>query len=301
MSEPQGVDREALIRLLAPPEIDCSSTDPYPNVLLPHRIDLRDRASYVRAHVRGAVCVPAGGLSRSLFLLPPRTAPLLLLASEPEQARGAAQLLTERGWEKVRWFDGRIEEIDAGFLESGMQPNRLWEPSPFLLRVEPLLPREGSACDLACGSGRNAVFLAVRGRDVLGVDLLPDALAQARLLARAACIAEPGRARFRRADLTDAAQAARVLVPGHWSVLTCFRYLDRALLPRLPEALAPGGVLVYETFLEEQARVKGKPSRPEYLLRPGELREVFAGLEILEEREGPDAEGNRLASIAVRR
>ena len=65
-------------------------------------------------------------------------------------------------------------------------------------------------------------------------------------------------------------------------------YLHRPLFPRLIEALAPGGVLLYETFMLGNERF-GKPSNPEFLLRPGELREAFAGLSEMGFEEGPVA------------
>jgi len=135
---------------------------------------------------------------------------------------------------------------------------------------------------------------------VLGVDRLPDALRQARRLARAAHVPS-GRLSLRRVDLTDAAAVARILPEGGLRVILCFRYLDRALLPRIAAALAPGGWLLYETFLEAQARAGRKPSRPAFLLKPGELRTAFAGLEVVHWVEGEDARGDHTAALVARR
>lgn len=194
----------------------------------------------------------------------------------------------------------------------------LWEPAPFLEEVELLLPTSGRAVDLACGSGRNAVYLGLqrlrrssaheiqnqtRGAAddmVLGVDILPDAIEQARRLRRAAGC--PARlVRFHCADLTDEAKIRSILRPQRYSVVMCFRYLDRALLPHIGRALSPGGMVVYETFLAKQREVHGKPSNPAFLLEPGELRRAFEDLEILRYREGEDATGNFTASLLARR
>lgn len=164
------------------------------------------------------------------------------------------------------------------------------------------LPRTGEAIDLACGSGREAAFLALHRSRVVGVDILADALAQARTLARAAGV-PPRRLSFRRADLTDPRTTGVLLRPGRFRVITCFRYLDRALLPVIADALAAGGWVVYQTFLEAQARAGRKPVRPTYLLRPGELREAFEsrdGTDIIYYAEGPDERGDHVASLVAR-
>lgn len=191
-------------------------------------------------------------------------------------------------------------------LSAGRETSRLWEPAALLRACSDRLPRTGRALDLACGSGRDATFLALRGLEVLGVDLLPDALRQARALARRATAPSArdpvrrGRASFRRVDLTDDRAVGRLLRPGRFDVVTCFRYLDRRLLPHLSGALAPGGWLIYQTFLEAQARAGRKPRRPAFLLQPGELRRAFPGLEVLQFTEGPDDRGDHLASLVAR-
>ena len=62
-------------------------------------------------------------------------------------------------------------------------------------------------------------------------------------------------------------------------------YLWRPLMPTLLESLAPGGVLIYETFTEGHETV-GKPSRPDFLLRPGELLEICSGLRVVAFEDG---------------
>jgi SAM-dependent methyltransferase len=267
----------------------------------PRLLDVRDRGAYRRSHLRGAANVPGTLLPERLFLLPPRARRLLVIGPGADASRRAASLLAGRGFRELGWLDGNLGAVPPSLLTSGAESVRLWEPSPWLARQEGLLPREGPAADLACGSGRDAVYLALGGRSVLGLDILPDAVRQARILAREARIEPPGRATFRLADLEDLRSACRWLRSGRFSVLTCFRYLDRRLLPFLAGALAPGGVLLYQTFLEEQARRGGRPRRPEYLLMPGELLEAFPDLEVLAYDEGTDQDGSWLASVAGRK
>ena len=267
--------------------------------LHPPIVDLRSPAAYLRGHLPGSVSIPSSKLLRSLFLLPPRDQGLILVAAKEADACEGAEALRERGWSRVQWLDGPLRDLGSGNLVSGREPNRIWEPAPLLRRFEPRLPRVGLACDLACGSGRDAAFLALGGRDVLGLDLLPDALQQARTVAREARIPTPGRVRFRRTDLSDPAVVRAVLRPGRFSVLTCFRYLDRGLFPSIAAAVASGGWLVAQTFLEEQARSGRKPKNPAYLLRPGELRGAFPGWRIVSYHEGQDREGNWMAGLVA--
>jgi hypothetical protein len=84
-----------------------------------------------------------------------------------------------------------------------------------------------------------------------------------------------------------------------FSAVLVFNYLHRPLVPALTGALAAGGLLLYETFTIGQ-RERGHPRNPDFLLRDGELRELFADLEILRYREG-DYDGRLIASLAARK
>ncbi len=226
-----------------------------------------------------------------------------MVGSSGRAAAQAAQILARHGRPFANWLDGSPQDLPRVLRRAGAEVNRTWEPAPLLREFIKGLPQAGAAIDLACGSGREAAFLALHRPAVLGVDILPDALRQARALARAAGVA-PGRLRLRRADLTEAGTAGALLPPQRYRVILCFRYLDRALLPAVARALAPGGWVIYQTFLEAQARAGRRPKRPAYLLQPGELHRAFAGaggLEIIHYAEGPDARGDHLASLVGRR
>ncbi|QQE07736.1 class I SAM-dependent methyltransferase [Cupriavidus sp. ISTL7] len=137
------------------------------------------------------------------------------------------------------------------------------EPSPWVVRWTPLLRAGGRVLDLACGSGRHARWLAERGFAVLGVDR--DGAALAGL---------PPAVRTRQVDLEQGAWPLGDEAPFDAMIVT--NYLHRPLWPHLLDALAPGGVLVYETFAAGNETV-GKPSNPDFLLRPGELLDAVRG------------------------
>ena len=247
-----------------------------------------------------------------MFMLPPPERPILLVAHEPATAERTARRLSARGRPRVAWLAAPLASLSwtpdlrphgSPLVRTGREPNRSWEAAPLLCAFAARLPRHGSAIDLACGSGREVVALALRRPSVVGVDILPDALRQARRLAHAAA-APPGRIHLRRADLTDPQEAARLLAPQSRRVILCFRFLWRPLFPMIADALAPGGWLLYETFLEAQARAGRRPARASFLLQPGELRSAFAGsdrFEIVHYAEGPNARGDHLASLVARR
>ena len=265
-------------------------------------VDIRGREAYRRGHLRGAISIPRGRLPRSLYLLPPRERSLLLVGRDGTAAAEGARFLAGHGRSRVTWLEGSPRDLPRDLWRSGMDVNRAWEPAPLLRDFIARLPRTGEAIDLACGSGREAAFLALFRPRVLGVDILPDALRQARALARAAGGA-PERLTLRRADLTDAHVVGDLLRPRRFRVIMCFRYLDRALLPVIAGALGRGGWVIYQTFLEDQARAGRRPTRSAFLLKPGELRAAFEsadGIEIVHYTEGPDARGDHLASLVGR-
>lgn len=171
------------------------------------------------------------------------------------------------------------------------------EPAAFLAAHASLLPIAGRALDVACGAGRNALFLAERGLDVLGVDVSPVGLALAQ---RAAA------ARGLSLELVAADLRAFALPRAAFSVVTCIHYLERSIFAALEAAIAPGGVLVFETFTRDQlAFPEAHPRRAEFLLAPQELLRAFPSLEVVRYAEGEHrlADGRRatLAQLIARR
>lgn len=150
-------------------------------------------------------------------------------------------------------------------------------PADFLVEHRQLLPPAGRALDVAMGSGRNALYLASLGYEVTGIDVSGVAVER--------CRAEAGR-RGLRVEAVKADLESYQLQRETYDVVIDFYYLQRELAPALVAALRPGGVLVFESFTTEQRRFGWGPQQEEFLLRPGELRSLFAGLEELVYREG---------------
>ena len=158
-------------------------------------------------------------------------------------------------------------------------------PSPFMEQIAHLLPVDGRALDLACGAGRNAMYLAHRGLKVDAVDISRVALERARVDAGELPIRWLGR------DLDDGFEAT-----VDYDVIVNIRYVNLALVSTLTDSLRPGGVLVIEQHLASAADVIG-PKNPAYRVEKGELSRVASGMivEHIDERLFNDPDGRRAA------
>lgn len=149
-----------------------------------------------------------------------------------------------------------------------------FEPNRFLRENIGLLP-PGDALDLACGNGRNSLFLAERGYRVTAVDISPEGISQ--------CIR---RARGRGLKVNAVvADLERFAIPeGRFDLIVDLYYLQRSLIPQIKTGLRPGGMVLFETFTVDQAGI-GHPSNPDYLLKHNELLKRFRDFRILFYRE----------------
>jgi 2-polyprenyl-3-methyl-5-hydroxy-6-metoxy-1,4-benzoquinol methylase len=151
-----------------------------------------------------------------------------------------------------------------------------FEPAPFLVQNVELLPK-GRVLDVAMGNGRNAIYLARLGFDVEGVDMSPEAINIALELARKAGVTIKAQV----ADL----EGDYLIQKDNYEVIICFNYLQRSLIPKIKDGLRRGGMVVYETFIIDQAEF-GKPKNPNYLLKHNELLDMFRDFRCLRYREG---------------
>ncbi len=146
------------------------------------------------------------------------------------------------------------------------------EPAALLVENRSLLPKGGKALDIGMGTGRNALYLASLGFRVTGIDLSAVAVEKCRQKAEALGLAIEA----------VVADLERYELPAEeYDLIVNFYYLQRDLAPQIVAALKAGGVLVFETYTIDQLRFGYGPKKADHLLRPGELREMFAGLETL--------------------
>jgi rhodanese-related sulfurtransferase len=255
-----------------------------------HFVDVRTPEEYERlGHVPGARLLPSDLVACAPAVLPEDGRPVVVYCEHGMRSLHAAAFLARAGVPGVvnmtggmsRWTGPR--ERGAGVIDG---------PSSWLLLNHDLLPRRGRALDVACGRGRHALLLAGAGFRVRAVDR--DAALIAALSETAERLGIPVEA-----EVLDLETGGADLGIEMYDLLLVVHYLHRLLFPSLVRALAPGGLLLYETFTIAQA-ARGKPTNPDFLLEPGELRRLVAPLEVLRQREG-EFEGRMVASVAARK
>lgn len=175
--------------------------------------------------------------------------------------------------DRIKW-NVRFESQDSYLGE---------RPSPFLAakigRIKALAPGR-DALDIACGEGRNSIFLARHGFRVVGVDISDIGLAKGRSRAQATGLDVD----FRRVDLDDG------IIEGTYDLILNFNFLLRELIPPEIAALNPGGLLLFDTIMASETLLQTR--NPAYLLQPGELNRIFAPFDgkILFSEESSDGE-----------
>lgn len=158
-------------------------------------------------------------------------------------------------------------------------------PSAYLAEHIDLLKQapDKTALDIACGKGRNSLFLAENGFETTGLELNDDALSAARSSAEAKGL----KVNFEKTDLE--ADGFELPIISH-GVVCVFYFLYRPLLTRIRNAVKPGGFIIYETFLIDAHQRFGSPKRAEFAFAHNELLETFAGFRVHHYAEKVDAQ-----------
>jgi len=265
----------------------------------PLLLDVRSQPLYESGHAPGAYNIPFDELRDRGFEMPSHKTPLVVECD-------AADVETVREWfatrdERCRW---NVVDVRAASAEElGFVPGRfLFAGCPLLaamaFRVRAAAAAPGSrAIDVGSGSGRDAALLCCQyGFDfVCALDRDGRALSRwTRLLDRHQVPPESRvavEATIRaEGDLT----AALASLPGPWDLIHVARFLKREMLAELAALLAPGGLLLFHTFVEDS------PSST-HAVAPGELRSAFAGLEVLHDDVAAIDDGRDLSLFAARR
>lgn len=268
-------------------------------------IDCRSADAYCQGHRRGATSLPAAEMPERMHELPKATQPLAL-CGDTVSLREASEFLARKGYqvvEQIEWTRQLLAELQAqGNLETGEHSRRLWQPAPLIERfVQDIAPvhgiMPGKGLDLACGAGRDMVYFAVNGWDMTGIDYNEDALQRAQALAASQAVS----IRTECLDMETGANPFTAYAPASFDLICVARYLHRPLFPWMQGILKPGGVVIYQTFMQgcENSEI-GRPRNPNFLLRPGELAEHFAGFEILLDEVETLADGRPVSAFICR-
>ena len=159
------------------------------------------------------------------------------------------------------------------------QSDGMEDPSSFLRQILESGSwdvRPATALDIACGKGRNALYLADRGFHVTAIDISAVALNSGRQQAQARSLSID----WQLADLEELRLKA-----AEYDLIVSINYLQRPLIPQIKAALKTGGHLIFETYLFDR-RAIGHPENPAYLLTQNELLEHFREFRVLYYREG---------------
>jgi SAM-dependent methyltransferase len=170
-----------------------------------------------------------------------------------------------------------------------LHPAQLLRDHLHLLTDNPL---PGPILDLACGDGRNGIFLARHNLPVTCCDNSQEALERVKKSA----VEEGVMVTLWQVDLEQ--EGVNPLSDDCYGGILVFHYLHRPLIPCIKKALKPGGILIYETFTIEQPKF-GKPHNPDFLLQPKELYKWFNAWEVLHYFEGIKEDPRRAAAQIV--
>ena len=160
------------------------------------------------------------------------------------------------------------------FQPAAEQAHGTEAPSAWVQRWSHLVKPDGTVLDVACGRGRHTCWFHARGHAVTAVDRSGDALTAFNLPAQTC-----------EKIVADIENGPWPLNGRRFDAVIVTNYLWRPLLATLIDSLVPGGVLIYETFTQGNETV-GKPSRPDFLLMPGELLTICKNLRIVAFEDG---------------
>jgi len=256
-------------------------------------IDLRSKAQFSERHIKYSCNIESASLESRLHELP-ESKQVVSIIGEENDLLLASKFLTSKGYKilfqiEATSFFKMYKQID--WFESGNASHQLWKPSLVVKifkeqYVQLIIPSKNATkktlkgIDLACGAGRDSIFMAVDGWDMTAVDYIPSALLRVNSLAENNhCKVKTIELDLEKVKLHDDQSPFPTTWQGYYDLVIVSRYLHRPLLKHIDRLLKPSGFIVYQTFLEGCEKF-GSPKNPRYLLKYGELANFFAGYKI---------------------
>jgi len=248
-------------------------------------IDLRSQFEYEQGHLKGASHFPIASLLERLNELPNRHQELSLFGSDKQIIR-ATELLVQKKYPikyQIIASDHFFQQIiDKGWLQRGNQSKRLWQPASVVKRFvkdHSTDARDQTGLDLACGAGRDSLYLAQQGWQMTAVDYSQSALDKLQQVSSRHHLKID-------TQLLDLEKnfASLLAQEYRYDLILVVRYLHRPLLDKLPLLLKSGGIIVYQTFMQG-CEAFGSPKNPRFLLKSGELARLYQNLHILYDQQ----------------
>jgi rhodanese-related sulfurtransferase len=252
-------------------------------------LDVRTPGEYEQlGHIPGAWLLPVDLIVSAPAVLPSDRRPVLVVCEHGVRSQHAATMLGEAGVPVLNMMGGMAGWTGPRTFGAG----EVRGPSDWLLDNADLLSRGGSALDVACGRGRHALLLASAGFRVRAIDADAGRIEALRTLANRWHLDVD-------AAVEDLEHGPPAIAGSAFDLVLVFNYLHRPLMPALVGAVAPGGLLFYETFTVDQA-ARGRPTSPAHLLQHGELPTLVAPLTVIRSRDA-EVWGRMMAGVVARR
>ena len=243
-------------------------------------IDLRLEELFKQSHIANSTNIPVAQLEGRIHELPDKTQRLNLFGSENDIER-ADKILSAKGYDisirQILKGEQLCRSIDGPHIVKGDRSRRLWQPAKV---IQQFINQYSDHCvnknglDLACGSGRDSVYMANNGWSMTGVDYSQSALDRLQALAKV----NQQQVNVKKIDLERDTQQLDKL-EGQYSAVVVIRYLHRDLFARLRSLIVPKGFIIYQTFLTGCEQF-GSPKNPRFLLKAGELADRFSDFKI---------------------
>lgn len=247
-------------------------------------VDCRRREDYLNCHLAGSVNIAAAELFERMHELPIKATPLNIVVDDITRS-AALSFFNERQFNLNSILSWQaVKEQEALSFASGLETTHFWQPSDFIKAIVAGRWFEFSqpdVLDIACGSGRDAMYMAKHGAQVFAIDNSATALARLQRSVRhyqlrvTSAIVDVERS-------LDEQQTVRlpVSMPKTYDIVIMCRYLHRPLYPQLRRWLKPQGFLCIQTFLQGCEKISS-PRNPNFLLAHDELAETFQDLTII--------------------
>lgn len=271
-------------------------------------IDLRSWQNYQEGHIVDATWLSWEILPESLNALPASPASFylvggrdeieaasILLDSKGYSVSGSVVINSDEDWQK--W----AQQLPM-MVEQGKQSKILWKPSPLVTELVGLILSEQvkladdsnrpDVLDIGCGGGRDAIFMAKNRMNVIAIDHEQKVLKRSKALANLS----GANVKFKCCDI----KKQDCLPDKQFDVITVVRFLNRESYDYIINQLKPGGVVLFQTFVEG-VEAFGSPKNPNFILRKGELAEVFRDFDIIVDRMETLSDGRPIASFIAQK
>lgn len=272
-------------------------------------IDLRSLEDFKQGHIKNATWLSWEILPESLNALPASPAKLYLVGNKDE-IEAASILLDSKGYEVsgslVIRSNQAMQDWSAqlpGLVESGSASKILWSPCGLVNEFVDLLnqskiafhlqdSKRPAVLDIGCGGGRDAIFLAKNRMNVIAIDHEPKVLKRSKTLANLS----GANVKFKCCDI----KKGGCLPEQQFDLITTVRFLSRESFDYIQQAIRPGGFVLFQTFTEGVEKFDS-PKNPNFILKAGELAQVFAGYNIIIDRIDTLNDGRPVASFLAQK